>query len=147
MCGYGVQLPKPASPRADWLIDPGSYKAKIEQKGTEEVVLTNGLVRRVLRLSPNVATVAFDNLSSGESLLRGVKPEARLTLNGKEYAVGGLTGQPDYAYLRPEWIAELRTIRRRFSTGEWKSAGSRRVSRGNAGPVRPIPPGPRRASL
>jgi hypothetical protein len=108
MCGYGVQLPKPASPRTDWLIDPSPYKAKIEQKGAEEVVLTNGLVRRTLRLSPNVATVAFDNLSSGESLLRGVKPEARLTIDGKEYAVGGLTGQPDYAYLRPEWIPELK---------------------------------------
>jgi hypothetical protein len=40
------------------------------------VALTNGLVERRFRLSPNAATVGFENLMTGESLLRGVKPEA-----------------------------------------------------------------------
>jgi hypothetical protein len=53
-------------------------------------------------------TIGFDNRMTGTSLLRGVKPEASLTLNGQEYAIGGLVGQPNYAYLLPEWIAQLR---------------------------------------
>jgi len=70
----------------------------------DEIALSNGLVRRSFRLLPNAATVAFDNLMTGESILRGVKPEATLTLDGKEHSIGGLVGQPDYAYLRREWL-------------------------------------------
>lgn len=38
--------------------------------------LNNGPLRRVIRPQPNAATLALDNLVNGESLLRGVKPEA-----------------------------------------------------------------------
>jgi hypothetical protein len=44
---------------------------------------------------------------TGASLLRSVKPEAVLTIDGRELAVGGLLGQPNQAYLRPEWIDGL----------------------------------------
>ncbi len=92
----------------DWLIDGSPYKANLYRTGRDsEIVLSNGLVRRVFRLSPNGATVAFDNLMTDESILRGVKPEASVTLDGVKYAVGGLKGQPNYAFLRPEWIDAL----------------------------------------
>ncbi len=54
-----------------------------------------------------MATVAFDNLMTGQSLLRAVKPEAMLQLDGVSVAVGGLAGQPDLAYLRPEWLEAM----------------------------------------
>ena len=73
-----------------------------------EVELNNGLLRRVIRLQPSAATIALDNLVSGESLLRGVKPEAVLELDGKRVDIGGLKGQPNYAFLKPEWIGQLR---------------------------------------
>jgi hypothetical protein len=89
--------------QADWLLEPASKPSRVVEQGSD-VVLTNGLIRRVFRAKPDCATVAFDNLLTGASMLRGVKPEALLTLNGIQYAVGGLQGQPDYAYLRPQWL-------------------------------------------
>ncbi|MCI0499200.1 MAG: hypothetical protein L0Y36_05925 [Planctomycetales bacterium] len=92
----------------DWLIDPSPYKAEVKvNEQSHEVVLSNGLVRRVWRLQPNAATIALDNLMTGESMLRGVKPEAVLELDGRHFEIGGLKGQPNYAYLLPEWIDKL----------------------------------------
>jgi hypothetical protein len=69
-------------------------------------------------LLPNAATVGFDNLMTGTAIIRGVKPEAILELDGAKYAVGGLVGQVQYAYLRPEWIDGLRADPAAFrSTG------------------------------
>jgi hypothetical protein len=78
-------------------------------KSAEEgaLLLTNGLVHRKFRLSPNFAAIAFTNLVTGVNLLRGVKPEAILTLDGRTLEVGGLKGQPDYGYLDPAWIKQL----------------------------------------
>ena len=72
-----------------------------------ELFLANGLMARRFRLSPNAATVGLDNLVSGEALLRGVKPEALIEIDGKAYEIGGLKGQPNYAFLRPEWVEQL----------------------------------------
>lgn len=101
--------PAIAAPSPDWLIDPTPFQARVttSQDG-RELELSNGLLRRVIRIEPNAATVAFDNLSSGDSLLRGVKPEAIIEIDGQRFDIGGLKGQPNYAFLRPEWIDELR---------------------------------------
>ncbi len=90
----------------DWLIDPTSFKAKI-LRDAREVTLENGLIRRTWRLNPNAAAVAFDNLMLDQSVIRGVKPEAIVQIDGVNYAVGGLKGQPNYAYLRKEWISAM----------------------------------------
>ena len=45
---------------------------------------------------------------TGNELIRAVKPEAVLTINGKTVKVGGLTGQPVKNYLTQEWIAGLK---------------------------------------
>lgn len=98
-----------ADVRGDWLLDPSPYKAQvIVAKDGRELELNNGLLRRVIRLQPNAGTVALDQLGSGVSLLRGVKPEAVVQLDGKRYEIGGLKGQPNYAFLRPEWVDRLR---------------------------------------
>jgi len=96
-------------PATDWLIDPSPFKARVSTnaEGTE-LELSNGLLRRVVRITPNAATVALDNLVNGESLLRGVKPEAVVEIDGRRFEIGGLKGQPNYAFLRPEWVAQLR---------------------------------------
>ncbi|MDF9800953.1 hypothetical protein OKW21_006216 [Catalinimonas alkaloidigena] len=100
---------RPSKPPTDWLLEPTPYQADVYQTNRpDELALSNGLIRRTFRIAPNVATVAFDNLMTGEAMLRGVKPEAEITLNGIEYAVGGLQGQPNYAYLHPEWLDQMR---------------------------------------
>lgn len=94
----------------DWLIDNSSYTAGVYKNVTgKELVLTNGLIRRVFRIGPNAATVALDNLYSGEAFLRAVRPEAVLQMNGVKYEVGGLKGQPNHAYLAAEWIDSLKS--------------------------------------
>jgi hypothetical protein len=98
-----------AGPEPDWLLDASSYKAHVTASADgRELEMSNGLLRRVFRLGPNAATVALDNLITGESVIRGVKPEALIELDNKRFEVGGLKGQPNYAFLRPEWIDDLR---------------------------------------
>lgn len=97
-------------PEADWLIAPTNFRAGVfRTESAHEIALDNGLIRRTFRLAPNGATVAFDNLITSQSMLRGVKPEAVVSIDGRQLQVGGLTGQPNYAYLLPEWLDEMET--------------------------------------
>lgn len=95
-----------AAAGADWLVSGTAQHAESTRSG-RDLTLSNGLVERSWRLEPNAATVRYDNRITGQSMLRGVKPEAAVELDGKAYAVGGLAGQPDYAYLRPEWLERM----------------------------------------
>ena len=95
-------------PQGDWLLDGSSYRARLtEDKDAREIALSNGLIRRRFRVAPNAATVAFDNLITGESIIRGVKPEAEVQIDGKVYQVGGLVGQPNYAFMTEAWMELL----------------------------------------
>ena len=97
-----------AAPKGDWLIQRMEQRTGVFRTENEnEITMTNGLVRRTWRVAPNGATVAFDNLMTGVSILRGVKPEARISIAGQPYDVGGLDGQPDYAYLQPSWLEKM----------------------------------------
>lgn len=94
---------------ADWLLGQGKTQAQIRHDAQRhEITLSNGLLTRTIRLAPNAATIAFDNLTTGETFVRAVAPEAEVEINGKRYAIGGLTGQPNLAYLRREWVATLK---------------------------------------
>lgn len=94
--------------QTDWLLDKTSYKAGVYRRGEKELVIANGLLRRVFRLQPNAATVALDNVYTGEALLRSVRPEAILQINGINYEIGGLEGQPNHAYLATEWVDSMK---------------------------------------
>ncbi|WP_206614439.1 alpha-galactosidase [Chitinophaga barathri] len=91
----------------DWLVNNTGYKVAVNETG-KTVTISNGLLSRSFVLAPNAACTDFRNLSSGEQMLRAVKPEARITLNGKTYNVGGLYGQPQQAYLLPAWLPEMK---------------------------------------
>ncbi|TWT38012.1 hypothetical protein KOR34_29790 [Posidoniimonas corsicana] len=96
------------SPPTDYLIDATPYvaEARRDQAG-RTISLSNGLIRRSWRVAPNGACVAFDNLMTGQSMLRAVRPEARVTINGVATPVGGLVGQPNQAFLSNEWLDSL----------------------------------------
>jgi len=95
------------SRKADWLIDDSPFKAIVgEENGF--VTISNGLVARTFSISPDGCTTGFLNMMTGNELLRGVKPEAELTINGDTLRVGGLTGQPVKNYLAREWISGLK---------------------------------------
>lgn len=92
----------------DWLIEPVMIKAQVfTTENKKELVLDNGLVERRFRLAPNFVCTSYKNRSTGQQLLRSVKAEARIKINGTAYNVGGLYGQQEQAYLLPEKIASF----------------------------------------
>ncbi|MDG2015019.1 MAG: hypothetical protein P8J33_16055 [Pirellulaceae bacterium] len=99
-----------AQPRNDWLIDGAPYTAKYESVAghTNRFSLSNGLVSRTFLLDQDVgATIGLEALSTDQNIFRAVKPEAQVTIDGVLYDVGGLADQPNYAYLRDEWLAQM----------------------------------------
>ena len=129
----------------DWLLDDSPYQAAII-RNENEIILVNGLISRTFRLSPNAATVAFDNLVTGASVIRGIKPEAEITFDGKNYPVGGLVGQPNYAFLLPEWIDDLKPDTNAFrfisyETGKPQAPFSWKKTRRHSNQSEDWPPG------
>lgn len=94
-----------AGPAGDWLVRGTGVRAGVHRTSIPgEIVLDNGLVRRTFRIIPNGATVDYTNLMTGESIIRSVRPEATITIDGVTRDVGGLAGQEEHAYLLPAWI-------------------------------------------
>jgi hypothetical protein len=99
----------------DWFITGTKAKAALyRSQDNKELILDNGLIKRVFRLKPNLACVAFSNLISGEQLIRAVSPEAIITINGKKYNIGGLQGQPKHAYLKDKWLDAMSSDQKDF---------------------------------
>ncbi len=97
-------------PSGDWLLGNVRQSSVLARTShPNEFVLSNGLVARVFRLSPNAATVGLQNLMTGQEMLRAVKPEATIEVDGKRWQVGGLTGQPDLGYLRSDWLDAMKS--------------------------------------
>ena len=99
--GYGAA--------SDWLVDPAPFRARvrIDPKDPSTIHLENGLVRRTLRLTPNAATVDLRNLVSGDAVLRAVRPEASIVLDGQPFDVGGLRGQAEQGYILESWVPSM----------------------------------------
>ncbi|CAN5743082.1 hypothetical protein BH10BAC3_BH10BAC3_08850 [soil metagenome] len=92
----------------DWLVKPFTAKAQVVQSAdSKDLILYNGLLTRTFRMQPNIACTGFENLVNNQQLLRAIKPEAIITINGKQYDIGGLHGQKENAYLMPAWIDDF----------------------------------------
>ncbi len=106
---FSIAQAATSDPKEDWLVNPVLAKAKVtESTDHRNILLNNGLVQRTFRLSPDLACIDYKNLINGQQLLRAIKPEARITLDGIDYAVGGLSGQKENAYLIPEWVDQMK---------------------------------------
>lgn len=94
----------------DWLVTPVAIKAGVYKSAdTKNIILYNGLVKRVFCIQPNVACIDYENMSNGQQLLRAVKPEAEIIIDGINYNVGGLYGQTENAYLLPASLNNFTT--------------------------------------
>jgi len=92
----------------DWLVHPPDTKAAVYRTAdSKQIILFNGLVRRSFSLLPDAVCFDYRNMSNGQQLLRSIKPEANIALDGVEYAVGGAAGQSENAYFLPEWLQDL----------------------------------------
>ena len=92
----------------DWLVKPVNAKAGVfrNSKGNE-LILSNGLISRTFRLEPNAATVSLKELTNQAELVRAVRPEAIVELEGVSFEIGGLKGQRDLAFIYDDWIEEM----------------------------------------
>jgi hypothetical protein len=94
----------------DWLIDGKGFVAKaVQSDDGKELVISNGLIERRFRTAPNLATISINNRITSQNYLRSVRPEAKITVDGQRYTIGGLTGQPVHSYLLPEWLDDLKS--------------------------------------
>ncbi|PWG80273.1 alpha-galactosidase [Pararcticibacter amylolyticus] len=92
----------------DWLVKPVDVKSGVFKSADgRDLILYNGLVKRTFRITPNLACTDYRNLRTGRQLIRAVSEEARIRINGKEYAVGGLHGQKEKAYLMKDWAGHF----------------------------------------
>ncbi|MFZ6008976.1 MAG: alpha-galactosidase [Bacteroidota bacterium] len=92
----------------DWLIGPSETKASVYKSADEKsIIFYNGLLKREFVLAPNVACIDYKNMTNSQQLLRAIKPEAKITINGKNYNIGGLNGQHEKAYFVRSWLSSL----------------------------------------
>ncbi|MGZ5423370.1 MAG: alpha-galactosidase [Candidatus Aminicenantales bacterium] len=107
--GPSVKMGATTGAAFDWLVDPAPFRAqvRVDPNDPSTLHLENGLVRRTLRLSPNAASVDLLNLATGEAVLRAVRPEASIVLDGQAYDIGGLLGQPEQGYLLGSWLPSM----------------------------------------
>ncbi len=104
-CDSGL---KKSRQHSDWLINSKQYVSEVvESSDGKELIITNGLISRTFSTSPNGATIGFDNLINDEAILRSVRPEALVEIDGIEYEIGGLRGQPVHNYLKKSWIEDM----------------------------------------
>ncbi len=106
--------------QGDWLVESVGARAKVYQTKEGYLVLSNGLVNRTFTLQPNVASIELDEMTRNISFLRSVRPEASVTIDGRTFDVGGLTGQPIHNYLDREWISELKADPKAFKMVDFK---------------------------
>jgi hypothetical protein len=93
---------------ADWLVKPIQVKGAVYHSADKkDIILYNGLLKRTFRLTPDLACISYKNETTQQELLRAVKPEARVVINGKSYPVGGLAGQKENGYLLTEWVSAM----------------------------------------
>ncbi|HEB53359.1 MAG TPA: hypothetical protein ENI87_08910, partial [bacterium] len=92
--------------QVDWLLDPSPFRAELREEG-EQIVLENGLLRLRFQRHP-FALVGFEQMAADRQLLRAAAPLGEFVLDGEVVRVGGLTGQPNRAFLLPEWLADMR---------------------------------------
>jgi len=99
----------------DWLITPEKAQAGIyASPDRKSIIVANPMVSRTFRIFPNLATTDLVNRMTGESMLRAVSSEGSIQIDGKKRQIGGLTGQPERAYLKDEWIETMTTIPESF---------------------------------
>lgn len=121
ICALPVLPARSDRPKADWLIDNSSFRTTVSGTGDgKTIVIGNGLVSRSFRVLPNLATIDIYNAMNTEALLRSPSSEGSLRIDGRNYSIGGLSGQFEYGYTLPKWIDEFRPIPESFQVVDFE---------------------------
>lgn len=107
-----------SDPKKDYLVYPNLENSKIFEN-EKYIILDNGLVRRTFYKGPNLVCTDYLNLTNQQQLLRAIQAEAKITINGKSYEIGGLHGQKERAYLLPQWLGNFTSHEEDFQFIGW----------------------------
>ncbi len=117
-----VVLQQAGARAQDWLVDPSPYAARlVVDEATGRASLENGLVRRVLSTRPGGTTLSLQLVGEGRELLRTVKPDARLVVDGEVVHVGGLEPAPIQNYIDPDWLVAAQPLPGALRVVGWSS--------------------------
>ncbi len=95
-------------PTSDWLVTSIKRPVEIEVSSDgKDLTMTNGLISRTWRLTPNAACISYKNLISDGQFIRSICPEAIMTIDGNKYEIGGLHGQPEHGYINMAWLDNM----------------------------------------
>jgi hypothetical protein len=84
---------------SDWLVDKITDITTLTKTSSGTLLLSNKLISREFLLDPDFATIDFRDLhTTNSSILRCVKPEAVITLDGIVYNIGGVIPNTQCAY-------------------------------------------------
>ena len=115
-----VELPM-EKPGFDWLINADKSETNIYRTAdNKNIIITNSMVSRVFRIMPNLATIDIINKMTGENMLRAVGTEGTIRIDGKTWNIGGLAGQPERGFLKPEWLDKLSTMPNSFMVEDFE---------------------------
>lgn len=93
----------------DWLVTSIKSPVEIEiSSDGKDLTMANSIISRTWRLTPNAACISFKNLISDGQFIRSICPEAIMTIDGAEYQIGGLDGQPEHGYIDMGWLEKMR---------------------------------------
>lgn len=87
----------------DWLVEGVHTPVQFDRDGNT-LRLSNGIIERTFLLEPNLGCYSFRQMQTGEEFLRGIKPEGQVVINGATHEIGGVTGQPNYAFFMHDWL-------------------------------------------
>ncbi|MCP5537519.1 MAG: LamG domain-containing protein [Akkermansiaceae bacterium] len=105
---------KPA--KEDWLLSPPRTVASVQvvpsaDQQSAQIMLSNGLVSRTFLVTDNnLGCISLRRSDKDIEFVRAIKPEVRVSIDGKWVNVGGLTGAPDKAFITPAWFDRLQSI-------------------------------------
>ncbi len=115
-----VELPM-EKPGFDWLINADKSETNIYRTAdNKNIIIANCMVSRVFRIMPNLATIDIINKMTGENMLRAVGTEGSIRIDGKTWNIGGLAGQPERGFLKPEWLDKLSTMPNSFMVEDFE---------------------------
>src|SRR5690606_37107102 len=108
-------------PGFDWLINADKSETNIYRTAdNKNIIIANSMVSRVFRIMPNLATIDIINKMTGENMLRAVGTEGSIRIDGKTWNIGGLAGQPERGFLKPEWLDKLSTMPNSFMVEDFE---------------------------
>jgi hypothetical protein len=97
-------------PQPDYLRSPdpvAAFPTSLQATGPSELTLSNGLISRVFRTTPNFYTTDYRNEGGdGTSFIRGIGPEAQLFFDDASFPldVGGALGESNYLLWYPDTV-------------------------------------------